>query len=133
MFSFTSLPSHVYLLMFTFSCLPSRVYLLMFTFSCFPSHVFLHKFTFSCLPSRVYLLVFIFSCLPSHVYDQQVFLDKFPLRNFVVHVQGMLLNIYLKSRPPFVCQNHRNISCTLVMFSVGGHTHEQIFLVQKLE
>jgi hypothetical protein len=56
--------------------------------------------------------------------------NKFPsLTNFVALVHRKLLNSYITSRPPFVCQNHRNISCTLVL---GGRRHEQIFLVQKL-
>ena len=44
----------------------------------------------------------------------------------------MLLNIYLTSRPPFVCQNHRSISCTLRQVLLGGRTREQILLVQNL-
>jgi hypothetical protein len=89
-FSLTSLLSHVY-----------------------SQQVFLDKFTFSCVlstsfPWQVYLLV----CT----------VNKFSLTSFQVlfaRVHGMLLNIYLTSRPPFVCQNHRSISCRLVRFSLA--------------
>jgi hypothetical protein len=44
----------------------------------------------------------------------------------------MLLNIYLTSRPAVVCQNHRNISCTLVKFSLRAQLAlEQDSLARK--
>jgi hypothetical protein len=129
---------HVYFLVCTvnklsLTSLPSRVY---------SQQVFLDKFTFSCVrstsfPWQVSLLVctvnkLSLTSLLSRVYGQQVFLDKFSLTRFVALVHGMLLNIYLESRPPFVCQKPRKyFLCTCQVF-LGGRTHEQIFLVPKL-
>ena len=63
--------------------------------------VFLDKFTFSCVWSTSF---------PSRV----------SMTSVAVRVHGMLLNIYLTSRPPnFLCQNHRSISCTFVKFSLA--------------
>ena len=64
------------------------------------------------LPSRV-----------SRVYGQQAFLDKFPLKRFVAHVHGILLNRFMAHvkaafRSPFVCAP--------VKFSLAA-THEQIY------
>jgi hypothetical protein len=74
-----------------------------------------------------------------HVYLLVCTVNKFPwqvylgLDKFFACLHGMFLNIHLTSRPPFVCQNHRSISRTLVsQVLLGGRTHEHIFLVQKL-
>jgi hypothetical protein len=74
---------------------------------------------------------------------------KFPLTTFVAHVHAMLLNIYLTSRRLLLPKPYRSISCIhlstfpwrplpweqslISPLRVGGRTHEQIFLVQKLE
>jgi hypothetical protein len=47
-------------------------------------------------------------------------------------VNGMLLNIYLTSRLPFVCQNNRSLSCTLLKFpfdkfSLSKNWHAQLW------
>jgi hypothetical protein len=126
----TSFPWHVYFLVcivnkFSLTSLLSRLY---------SQQVFLDKFTFSCIqstsfPWQVYFLVctvnkFSLTSLLSRVYGQQAFLDKFSLTNFVARVRGMLLNIYLTSRLPFVCQNHRSIFRTLGKFSLATlHTN----------
>ena len=70
-----------------------------------------HKFPLTSLLSHVYvkqvfLEKFTLGIILSRVYGKQVFLDKFC---------GLFVqNIYLTQRLPFVCQNHRNISWTLV-------------------
>jgi hypothetical protein len=67
----------------------------------------MRKFSLTNLPSRICTLI------------------KFSLTGFVARAHGMLLNIYLTSRLPFVCQNHRNVSCTLVTFSSEAvHTNK---------
>jgi hypothetical protein len=48
------------------------------------------------------------------------------LHNCVAPVQGMLLNIYLTSRPPFVCQNPRSIACTLIKVTLAATRTEKI-------
>jgi hypothetical protein len=50
------------------------------------------------------------------VYGQQVFLDKFSLTSFPWQV----LLLVCTEWPPFVCQNHRSISSTLVKFSLAA-------------
>jgi hypothetical protein len=106
----------VFLDKFTFSCVqstsfPWQVYFLVCT---------VNKFPFTSLPSRVCTVnKFPFTSLPSRVCGQQVFLDKFPLKCFVACVHEMLLNIYLTSRPPSVCQNHRRISCQVFLGETG--------------
>jgi hypothetical protein len=62
---------------------------------------------------------------------------KFFLTSFQARVHEMFLNIYLTSRPPFVCQNYTSISCChLSSFPWQGKifphtqancTHKQIF------
>jgi hypothetical protein len=128
-FSLTSLPSCVYgqqvfLDKFTFLCVWStsfswQVYLLVCT---------VNKFFLKSLPSCVYgqqvfLDKFTFLCVWSTSFPWQVYLlvctvNKFFLTSFFALVHRMLLNIYLTSRLPFVCRNHRSISSTLVKFSL---------------
>ena len=71
------------------------------------------------LPSRV-----------SRVYGQQVFLDKFPLKRFVAHVHGMLLNRFISGQG---CLSFaKTIRAPVKFSSASVHTNKYIFLVQKL-
>ena len=69
---------------------------------------------------------FSLTSLLTRVYGQEVFFDKFLLTGFVAHVQGMLLNIYLKTA--FCWPKPQKYFLYTCHVSLG----EQTSLVQKL-
>jgi hypothetical protein len=127
-FSLTSLLSHVYgrhasLDKFTLTSLLSR--------AVYGQQLFLDRLSWQvcflvCTVNNFsltdYLDKFAFSCVRSTTFPWQIILTSLLSR-----VQGMLLNIYLTSRPLFVCQNHRSISCRDSTANRPAKNHEKNF------
>jgi hypothetical protein len=140
-FSLTSLLSRVYgrhasLDKFTFSCVQSTTFPWQIILTTLLSRVYSQQLFLDRLSWQVCFLVctvnnfsltdyldkFAFSCVRSTTFPWQIILTSLLSR-----VQGMLLNIYLTSRPLFVCQNHRSISCRDSTANRPAKNHEKNF------